>query len=155
MIREAHQLWYGKNPKIQRHSPTVNQLIFAVISFCAFLSSISIDIFVAFYFCGLQNWGQLFKALLAFTTSLRRQLIKYIVDYIIKYAIIFCWKNVRIFCSAKDSHIFSTKNNSIFVIFTFKILTTLTKDVVNFEQPGPWTLQEQCTISLHGQFRGY
>ena len=26
----------------------------------------------------------------------------------------FLLKNVRIFCSAKDSHIFSTKNNSVF-----------------------------------------
>ena len=26
----------------------------------------------------------------------------------------FCWKNLRIFCTAKDSHIFSTKNNSGF-----------------------------------------
>ena len=34
---------------------------------------------------------------------------------------------MRIFCSAKDSHIFQTKNNS----------RTLTNDVVNFEQPAP------------------
>ena len=40
---------------------------------------------------------------------------------------------MRIFCTAKDSHIFSTKNNSVFVIFN----KTLTNDVVNFEQPGP------------------
>ena len=31
-----------------------------------------------------------------------------------KNTVIFCWKNVRIFCSAKDSHIFPTKNNSAF-----------------------------------------
>ena len=31
-----------------------------------------------------------------------------------KYTVIFCWKNVRIFCNAKDSHIFPTKNNSVF-----------------------------------------
>ena len=30
------------------------------------------------------------------------------------YTVIFCWKNVRIFCIAKDSHIFTTKNNSVF-----------------------------------------
>ena len=30
---------------------------------------------------------------------------------------------MRIFCTAKDSHIFSTKNNSVFVIFTFENLT--------------------------------
>ena len=30
---------------------------------------------------------------------------------------------MRIFCIAKDSHIFSTKNHIIFVIFTFEILT--------------------------------
>ena len=52
---------------------------------------------------------------------------------------------MRIFCSAKDSHLSPTKNNSVFVILTFKILTKrflnfnkmLTKDVVNFEQPAP------------------
>ena len=30
---------------------------------------------------------------------------------------------MRIFCIAKDSHIFPTKNYSVYVIFTFKILT--------------------------------
>ena len=30
---------------------------------------------------------------------------------------------MRILCTAKDSHIFSTKNNSVFVIFMFEILT--------------------------------
>ena len=48
---------------------------------------------------------------------------------------------MRIFCIAKDSHIFPTKNNSGFVIFViFYILNfnkTLTNDVVNFEQPAP------------------
>ena len=30
---------------------------------------------------------------------------------------------MRILCNAKDSHIFSTKNNSVVVIFMFEILT--------------------------------
>ena len=30
---------------------------------------------------------------------------------------------MRIFCNAKDYHIFPTKNKSEFVIFTFEILT--------------------------------
>ena len=30
---------------------------------------------------------------------------------------------MRILCSAKDSHIFSTKNSSVFVILMFEILT--------------------------------
>ena len=30
---------------------------------------------------------------------------------------------MRILCHANDSHILSTKNNSVFVIFTFEILT--------------------------------
>ena len=34
-----------------------------------------------------------------------------------------------------DSHILSTKYNSLFVIFIFEILTT--NDVVNFDQLGP------------------
>ena len=45
---------------------------------------------------------------------------------------------MRIFCIAKDSHIFPTKNYSVFVIFTFKNFNeTLTNDVVYFEQPAP------------------
>ena len=35
----------------------------------------------------------------------------------------FLLENVRILCIAKDSHILSTKNNSVFVIFMFEILT--------------------------------
>ena len=47
-------------------------------------------------------------------------------SYIIKSTLVLFFllkKNVRIFCSAKDSHIFSTKNISVFVIFTFENLT--------------------------------
>ena len=40
--------------------------------------------------------------------------------------------------SAKDSHIFSTKNNSVFVIFMLEMFNeSLTNDIVNFEQLGP------------------
>ena len=63
--------------------------------------------------------GPVVQSIVSLTTSLRRHFVKYNADYIIKFTLIFCWKNVRIFCNAKDSHIFSTKNNSGFVIFTF------------------------------------
>ena len=44
---------------------------------------------------------------------------------------------MRSFRNAKASHIFSTKNTSIFQILTFKIFNeTLINDVVNFEEPG-------------------
>ena len=39
--------------------------------------------------------------------------------YITKYTVICCWKNMRIFRNAKDSHTFPTKNVSIFVIFVY------------------------------------
>ena len=70
--------------------------------------------------------GPVVQSVDSLTTSLRRQLVKYMMTtYICKYTIIFCSKNVRIFCNAKDSHILPTKNNSVFVIhvFTFEILT--------------------------------
>ena len=52
---------------------------------------------------------------------------------------------MRIFCSAKDSHIFSTKHDSVFVIFTFENCNEmLTNDVVNFEQLAPG-------LSLNGE----
>ena len=37
----------------------------------------------------------------------------------------FWLKNVRILCTAKDSHIFSTKNNSVFVTLADICLTNL------------------------------
>ena len=37
----------------------------------------------------------------------------------------FVEKNVRILCTAKDSHIFSTKNNSVFVTLADICLTNL------------------------------
>ena len=64
-------------------------------------------------------WGQLFKASLV--------------------SLSICQLNYQIHCYSllekceKDSHIFSTKNNSVFVIFN----ETLNNDVVNFEQPAP------------------
>ena len=49
---------------------------------------------------------------------------------------------MRILCSAKDSHIFSTKNDSVFVILMFENFNeTLTNDVVSFEQLGPEILR--------------
>ena len=50
--------------------------------------------------------GPVVQSIDSLTTLLRRQLVKVYADYICKYTIIFCWKN-----------------NSVFVIFTFKILT--------------------------------
>ena len=55
-------------------------------------------------------------------------------DFITKYTEIFCRKNERSFCTAKASHIFSTKYIGKYQILTFEILTN---DVVSFEQPGP------------------
>ena len=53
-------------------------------------------------------------------------------------------------CNAKDSHIFSTKNNGVFVILPFEILMndSLTNDMVNFEQlaPGVWTCIQGLSI---------
>ena len=59
--------------------------------------------------------GPVVQSIVSLTTSLRRQLNKYAWTTL-SNMLLFCWKNVR-------SHIFSTKNDSIFVIFTFKILT--------------------------------
>ena len=45
---------------------------------------------------------------------------------------------MRSFCTAKASHIFSTKNIGKFQILKFEILNEmLTNNVVSFEQPGP------------------
>ena len=48
---------------------------------------------------------------------------------------------MRIFCSAKDSHIFPTKKKQcICDINILNFNETLTNDIVNFEQPAPEVL---------------
>ena len=78
------------------------------------------------------------QSIVSLTISLRHKFVKQISAKVTNTLLFFVEKNVRILCSAKDSHIFSTKNNSVFVILMFEILTeTLTNDVVSFEQLGP------------------
>ena len=63
--------------------------------------------------------GPVVQSIVTLTTSLRGHLVKYIPTTLSNTLLFFCWKNVRIFCIAKDSNIFPTKNNSVFVILTF------------------------------------
>ena len=66
-------------------------------------------------------------------TWLRRQHVKYMWTTLSDMLLFFVEK-----CSAKDSHIFSTKNNSIFDIFQNfnETVSNNIVNVVNFEQPG-------------------
>ena len=57
--------------------------------------------------------------IVSLTTSLRRQFVRYMLTILSNQLLFFVEKNVRIFCTAKDSHIFPTKDNSGFVIFSF------------------------------------
>ena len=53
---------------------------------------------------------------------------------------------MRIVCTAKDSHIFSTKNNKhICDIYFQNFNEMLTNDVVNFEHPSPGCFKPVCT----------
>ena len=60
------------------------------------------------------NLGPVVQSIVSLTTSLRRQLLKYMPTKL---------SHTLLFWTAKDSNIFSTKNNSVFVIFTFENLT--------------------------------
>ena len=63
------------------------------------------------------------QSIVSLTISLRHKCVKQISAKVSKKLLFFVEKNVRILCNAKDSHILSTKNNSVFVIFMFEILT--------------------------------
>ena len=58
--------------------------------------------------------GPVFQNFVSLTSSLRLQLVKLMST---------TYANTVIFRIAKDSHILSTTNNSVFVIFKFEILT--------------------------------
>ena len=66
--------------------------------------------------------GPVVQSTVGLTTSLRRQFVKYLPNTYANTLPVFVEKNVRVFCNAK-SHIFPTKNEGVFVIFTFEILT--------------------------------
>ena len=63
--------------------------------------------------------GPVVQSIVSLTTSLSGHLVKYIPTTLSNTLLFFVEKNVRIFCTAKDAHIFPTKNNSGFLIFTF------------------------------------
>ena len=53
--------------------------------------------------------GPVVQSIVILTTSFRCQFIKYMLTILSNPLLFFVEKNVRIFCSAKDSHIFSNK----------------------------------------------
>ena len=59
------------------------------------------------------NLGPVVQSIVSLTTLLRGHLVKYIPTTLSNTLLFF------VGCTAKDSHIFPTKNNSLFVILTF------------------------------------
>ena len=70
-----------------------------------------------------RNQGPVLQSIVSLATLLRRHFVKYMLTTFSNPLLFFVEKNVRILCTAKDSHIFSTKNNSEFAVFKFEILT--------------------------------
>ena len=66
--------------------------------------------------------GPVVQSIVSLTSSLRGQLIKCFKTLLPNILIFFVEKNERSFCTAKASHIFSTKNTGIFEILIFEIL---------------------------------
>ena len=71
------------------------------------------------------NQDPVVQSIVSLTISLRHKFVKQISAKVTNTLLFFVEKNVRILCSAKDSHIFSTKNNSVFVTLAEICLTNL------------------------------
>ena len=70
-----------------------------------------------------KNQGSVVQSIVSLTSSLIGQLVKCFTTLLPNTLIFFDEKNERSFCTAKATHIFSTKNNGIFQILMFEILT--------------------------------
>ena len=57
----------------------------------------------------ITNLGPVVQSIISLTTSLRRHFVKYMLTILSNPLLFFVEKIVRIFCSAKDSHIFKQK----------------------------------------------
>ena len=96
--------------------------------------------------------GPVVQSIVSLTTSLRRQLVKYMpLNYQIHCY--FLLEKCENLLHCKGFSLFSTNNNSVFVIFTFENLTkrSLTNDVVNFEQPAPEVILGRSVILTTSQ----
>ena len=72
----------------------------------------------------LGNLDPVVQSIVSLTISLRHKFVKQISAKVTNTLLFFVEKKkMKILCSAKDSNILSTKNNSVFVIFMFEILT--------------------------------
>ena len=76
------------------------------------------DLCMLYVYHPVVNQGPVVQSIVSLTTLLRRQFVKY-MPTTLSNPLLFFVENVRIFCTAKDSHIFPTKNNIGFVILTF------------------------------------
>ena len=72
--------------------------------------------------CETQHLEPVVQSIVSLTISLRHKFVKQISAKVTNTLLFFVEKNVRILCSAKDSHIFQQKI-SVFVILMFEILT--------------------------------
>ena len=68
------------------------------------------------------NLGPVVQSIVSLTSSLRGQLVKSFTT-LSRNTLKFFIEKMRSFCSAKASHIFQQKNNGVFQILTFEILT--------------------------------
>ena len=66
-----------------------------------------------------ETLGPVVQSIVRLTSSLRGQRVKCFTTSVPNTQIFFVAKKVRSFCTAKASHIFSTKNIDIFEILTF------------------------------------
>ena len=83
--------------------------------------------------------GPVVQSIVSLTTSLRRQLVKYMPTALLKTLIFFVEKKCENILHAKGSHIFSNKNITAYLkcMEIKRFNETLTNVVVNFEQPAP------------------
>ena len=80
------------------------------------------------------NLGPVVQNFVSLTLSLIPQFVIYIstskAKYTVNFILFFFFFDKILYCIAKDSHIFSTKHNSVFVILSFEILTNLTTSLI-------------------------
>ena len=109
-----------------------------------------------FFFSNFENQGPVIQSIISLPSSLVVKMLTALVSTI-SNSVVFLLKKMWVaFANAKATHIFFSKNISIYAIFNDQSFNdTLTNDTVSFDQLGPGDFNRLNMVGFLGKVRNF